>query len=39
MQMSFALWMALARAAPMNHGPDDDAQASLGDSAADAPEP
>jgi hypothetical protein len=31
MQMSFALWMALARAAPMDNGADEDAQPWLGD--------
>jgi hypothetical protein len=36
LQMSFGLWMALARAAPLDLGPDQDAQAWLGDTAADA---
>ena len=36
LQMSFGLWMALARAAPAAHGLDDDAQAWLGDTAGDA---
>jgi hypothetical protein len=35
MQMSFGLWMALARAVPLDHGPDQDAQAWLGDTSAD----
>ena len=41
MQMSFVLWMALARATPVDNGPDEDVQAWLGDTAAgasDAPE-
>ncbi len=38
-RMSFGLWMALARAAPMNTRPDEDAQAWLGDTAGEAPEP
>ena len=37
MQMSFGLWMALARAAPMDSRPDEDVQAWLGDTAGDAP--
>ena len=39
MHMSFGLWMALARATPMDTRPDEDAQAWLGDTAGDAPEP
>ncbi len=39
MQMSFGLWMALARATPVGNGLDEDAQAWLGDTAGDAPEP
>ena len=39
LQMSFGLWMALARATPVGNGPDEDAQAWLGDTAADASEP
>jgi len=39
LQMSFGLWMALARATPVGNGLDEDAQAWLGDTAADAPEP
>ena len=31
MQMSFGLWMALARAAPVDNGADEDAQSWLGD--------
>ena len=38
MQMSFGLWMALARSAPLSNGPDEDAQAWLGDSARDTSE-
>jgi len=38
-QMSFGVWMALARATPVDNGLDEDAQAWLGDTAADAPEP
>lgn len=38
MRMSFGLWMALARAAPVDHRPDEDAQAWLGDMTGDAPE-
>jgi hypothetical protein len=42
MQMSFGLWMSLARAAPVDNAPDHDAQAWLGDTgpqADDAPTP
>lgn len=39
MHMSFGLWMALARAAPMDARLDEDAQARLGDTAGHAPEP
>jgi hypothetical protein len=41
MQMSFGLWMALARATPVDNGPDQDAQAWLGgtDTGADAAPP
>jgi hypothetical protein len=39
MQMSFGLWMVLARATPCSNGLDEDAQAWLGDTAGDAPEP
>lgn len=39
MQMSFGLWMALARATPVGNGLDEDAQARLGDTAGDAIEP
>jgi hypothetical protein len=38
-QMSFGVWMALARATPVDNGLGEDAQAWLGDTAADAPEP
>ena len=37
MQMSFGLWMALARASPMDNGCDEDAQAWLADIADPAP--
>ncbi len=37
MQMSFGLWMALARASPMDNGLDEDAQAWLADIADPAP--
>jgi hypothetical protein len=36
MQMSFGLWMALARATPVDNGPDQDAQAWLGGTEPDA---
>jgi hypothetical protein len=36
MQMSFGLWMALARATPVDNGPDQDAQAWLGGTDTDA---
>ncbi len=38
MQMSFGLWMALARASPVDNGPDQDAQAWLGGTSAAAPD-
>jgi hypothetical protein len=38
-QMSFGLWMALARATPLGNGLDEDAQAWLGDTAVDASDP
>ena len=37
-QMSFGLWMALARATPVGNGRGEDAQAWLGDTAGDATE-
>ena len=36
MQMSFGLWMALARATPVDNGPDQEAQAWLGGTDTDA---
>ena len=36
MQMSFGLWMALARATPVDNGLDQDAQAWLGGTDPDA---
>jgi hypothetical protein len=36
MQMSFGLWMALARATPVDNGPGQDAQAWLGGTDTDA---
>ena len=38
MRMSFGLWMALARASPVDNGVDQDAQAWLGGTAAAAPD-
>jgi hypothetical protein len=39
MQMPFALWMALARATPVDNGHDEDAQGWLVDTASPKPEP
>ena len=38
LQMSLGTWMALARAAPVDNGPDEDAQAWLGDTAGAGPD-
>ena len=38
MQMSLGVWMALARATPVDNGPDQEAQAWLGGNAAHAPD-
>ena len=37
LQMSFGTWMALARATPVDNGPDEDAQGWLGDTAGAGP--
>ena len=38
MELPFGVWMALARATPMDNGPDEDAQSLLGDTGAAPPE-